>query len=259
MARRRRFHVPTLADAKAGERLELSPAEARHARVLRLAGGEEIELFDSAGHAWLADLAEEDGAALLRAPLAGGQPRTRDAGPAFRLLLATALPKGKRAAVLVEKCTELGVAQIVPLRCARSVVLKGPGSAGCARLRRIAAQAAKQANRTDVPEVSEERTFTQVVAEVDEGAVAVLLDPQASATLDQLLPWDGDAPAGGGPRVLLLLVGPEGGFTREELTLADQAGVRRARLGPYVLRVETAAIAACAIAWQRKWAEFLIG
>ncbi|MBI3831239.1 MAG: 16S rRNA (uracil(1498)-N(3))-methyltransferase [Planctomycetes bacterium] len=229
--------------------MELPADEAKHARVLRLKPGAEIELFDQSGRAWSAALSDDGAAAFLTEFLAqiSGSSAERTRTP--RVILATAWPKGKRAAVLVEKCAELGVAEIVPLRCGRSVVVKDDESEGVERLRRIAAEAAKQSGRTEVPALSAERSLPQIVGEHAAVDLVAMLDPRALESLAELLARE--APAAGDTgdsgRAIVLLVGPEGGFTREEEDIADQAGVRRARLGRHVLRIETACIAACAI------------
>jgi 16S rRNA (uracil1498-N3)-methyltransferase len=252
MARTRRFKVDSLAGATPGARLVLPPDEARHARVLRLKHGAALELFDGSGRAWRATLGEDAASAVL-VEEAGAGPRgsgegTHSEPAAGGLVLATAWPKGKRAAFLIEKCTELGVARIVPLRCARSVVVKDPESQGLVRLRRIAAEAAKQAGRSDVPEIAPERSFQEFVSEAADRGCVVLLDPGAQRRLSDVL---AEASCGAGTS-RVVLVGPEGGFTAEELQHAERCGARCARLAPHILRIETAAISACAV-----WAEGL--
>jgi 16S rRNA (uracil1498-N3)-methyltransferase len=249
MARRRRFHVESLAGASPGARVELPADEAKHARVLRLKPGAALELFDSSGCVWSASLDEDGVGAILDQPksTASGKSANRDPSPC--VILATAWPKGKRAAMLVEKCAELGVTEIVPLRCARSVVVKDNESEGLERLRRIAAEAAKQSGRAEVPAISAERSLPQMMGEHAAGDLVVMLDPRALDSLADLLSREtldsaSDESSG---RAVVLLVGPEGGFTPEEEEIADKAGVRRARLGRHVLRVETACIAACAV------------
>lgn len=244
MARRRRFRVESLALAAPGAQVVLPPDEAKHARVLRLQAGAELELFDAEGRVWLAELAGNGGAAVLRAPVESVVSEA-EAGSGVRVVLATAWPKGKRAAVLVEKCAELGVDEIIPLRCARSVVMKDNESEGVERLRRIAAEAAKQSGRNSVPAISDERGLPQLLADPPGGALCVLLDPRARTSLAQALSQL--EPDAAGTRTVLLLIGPEGGFTPAELDLAGQAGVHSARLGRHVLRVETACVAACAV------------
>ena len=241
MPRPRRFQVDLLAAAAAGAQIPLPTDEARHARVLRLKAGAPVELFDAQGNAWRAQLAADAASAILIGPVsaAPAEPVHR------RLILATAWPKGKRAAFLVEKCTELGVGEIVPLVCARSVVVKGAGSAGVARLRRIATEAAKQSGRFDVPEIRAPQSLDDFVRGVSGRLLLVLLDPKADQSLADVLRQEGAEPEQ--TRLVAILVGPEGGFTDAEIACAVAHGAVRARLAENVLRVETAAMAACAV------------
>jgi 16S rRNA (uracil1498-N3)-methyltransferase len=146
----------------------------------------------------------------------------------------------------VEKCSELGVNLILPVRFARSVVHKTEGSASLARLQRIAAEAAKQCGRNDEPEIGTELTFSELLA--GRGTIwetALLLDARADATLLGVLFEQREALR---EQPLLLIVGPEGGLAPEEMAAASAAGIVSVRLARHVLRVETAALAACAIA-----------
>jgi len=218
--------------------VELGPDEARHVGVLRLEVGTCVELFDTAGRAMLGELDTSKQRVLA---LEASTPYACTAS-GTRLVLATAWPKGKRAAMLVEKCAELGVDAIVPLMCLRGVVQKGEGSAGMVRLRRIAAEASKQSGRRNAPEISEARTLAAALDGAPNGTRIVLLDPCAEIYFSAVLAVEPF------PSEILCLVGPEGGFTREEMEAAEERGAQRARLGAHVLRVETACIAACALA-----------
>ena len=240
MSRLRRFRVESLQGLKPGDAVAMSEAEARHLRVLRLAAGMEITVFDGAGRSALARLAETQAGPV--AELIAVNERTAAAG---QLILASAWPKGKRAALLVEKCTELGVNLILPVCYARSVVHKTEGSESLARLRRIAAGAAKQCGRNDEPEIGAEHSFGQILAAEARHAFALLLDAHADARLADVLLRER---AGLREQTVLLIVGPEGGLAPAELAAAAAAGVVRVRLARHVLRVETAALAACAIA-----------
>jgi len=225
---------------KPGDAVALPEAEARHMRVLRLAAGMEVAVFDGAGRSAVARLAE-----TLEGPGAELVSLRASVVAAGRLILALAWPKGKRAALLVEKCSELGVNVILPVRYARSVVRKAEGSESLARLRRIAAEAAKQCGRNDEPEIGAERPFSLLLAEEAQHALALLLDAHADSLLaDALLERRGSLRK----QTVLLIVGPEGGLAPEELAAAAAAGVVSVRLARHVLRVETAALAACAIA-----------
>jgi 16S rRNA (uracil1498-N3)-methyltransferase len=241
MPKLRRFRVPSLAGLAPGEPLTMPAEEARHARVLRLGTGDEVEIFDDEGREARAAIALDTDAELrvtvqaIRGPTAA----------APRLILATAWPKGKRAAYLVEKCSELGVDRIVPLRCARSIVHKATGSESLARLRRIAAEAAKQTGRRTVPEIAAEEPFVAFVAGHARTAFTLMLDPDGDALLVDAL-TERRATLGDPP--VVLLIGPEGGFTPGEVQAAEEHNVPRVRLTGNLLRVETAALAACAVA-----------
>jgi 16S rRNA (uracil1498-N3)-methyltransferase len=145
---------------------------------------------------------------------------------------------------LVRMCAELGVARIVPLMTRRSVVkLSAEDSAHkLDRLRKICVSASEQSGRSIVTAIAPPATLEELLASRDPSELGVLLSADASApTLPHLL-----RDFAGGP--LLILVGPEGDFTPEEKELALSRGLRAARLTESILRVETAAIAAAAIA-----------
>jgi 16S rRNA (uracil1498-N3)-methyltransferase len=237
LSRVRRFRVDSLEGLQPGQQIALPADEAAHARVLRLENGDALELFDAAGRSADAKFAANAHAEIVEL-------RGAAAPTATRLILATAWPKGKRAALLVEKCSELGVHAIQPVAYARSVVSKDDESEGVVRLRRIAAEAAKQSGRNDVPEILAEQTFAQVLNAHASTSVCVLLDPRGKEELLSVLQ---EKRSGLQSKSLLLLVGPEGGFSDEELAVADARGIHRAKLARHVLRVETAALAACAI------------
>ena len=232
-----RFHLPP-ADLHAGT-VTLAGSEAHHlAHVLRLGEGEGVELFDGAGHAAAATVAGVRGkAAKTVVSLAvDGEPRFRPNVPAVRVTLAVAPPKGDRFRSLVEKATELGVAEIVPLLTARGTVT--PRDAKLDKLRQTALAACKQCGRNVLPVILDPTPFADLLRTTFDGRT-VLLDP-------------GGKPAGFGEGrtdvAVRLLVGPEGGFGEGELRAAADAGVASVRLPTPMLRVETAAVAGVSLA-----------
>ncbi|HYF50791.1 MAG TPA: RsmE family RNA methyltransferase [Planctomycetota bacterium] len=234
----RRFRVPTLANVDAGAELTLPEDQARHARVLRLVAGTEVELFDTQGWTARGELLEAAaGTVRLRSRQQKTQARTR-------LRLAVPWPKGKRAAMLVEKCTELEVDELIPLRAERSVVSKDSESEGVGRLRRIADEAAKQSGRPDVPSISTEHALADVIKGLKDNTCAFVLDPSAEIWITSALEESFDATR---HTDVLLLVGPEGGFSDREMQLLEGHGIRGIRVASHVLRVETAALAGCAV------------
>ncbi|MFM8379686.1 MAG: RsmE family RNA methyltransferase [Planctomycetia bacterium] len=216
-------------------RAELSGDEARHlARVLRAKVGDTVSVFDGRGRAWPARVATlgRDRVGLDLGPVVEVAP------PARPLTIAVALPKGDRQKWMVEKLTELGCTRLVPLVTTRGVA--EATSAAVQRLTRSVVEACKQCGRNTLLEIGSPLTVAEVLAARDAATLALIADPEGDP-LGPLLAHHTNA--------VLALVGPEGGFTAEELAVADAAGCRRVSLGPHVLRVETAAIALAAGIW----------
>jgi 16S rRNA (uracil1498-N3)-methyltransferase len=227
------------ASVPASGRAVLDGEEARHAAtVRRLRVGERLVLSDGAG-------------AMARCVVEGVQ-AGRDAlvtlavesywteePPALRVLVAQALAKGDRGELAVELATEAGVDAIVPWRAARSVAKwedGGRGDKALARWRATARAAAKQARRAHVPEVTEPVTTRELAGLVATMSLAIVLESDVPERLTDLqLPDAGD---------VLLVVGPEGGVTDDELRALRDAGARAVRLGTTVLRTSTASAVA---------------
>ena len=224
-----RFFAEALGGA--GSRLVLSPEETRHLKVRRVAQGDEVRLFDGAGHEASARLMESTGRGAVVEVLA-----VLDAPPdvAPLVTVASAIPKGRRMADLVRACTEVGASRIVPVVAARSVVRPETGERR-ERWVKIAREAAKQSRRGHVPEVAPVSRFEDVVALAAQHDVGLVADAAAEMPLRDALE--------GKPGVsrALVLVGPEGGFTEAELDAARSRGLLTVRLPVPVMRVETAA------------------
>jgi 16S rRNA (uracil1498-N3)-methyltransferase len=220
----------------AGAQAVLDGPEGRHAAtVKRLRAGEVVLLGDGQGGLAQA-VVDATGRDVVELTVTG-----RSAVPAAtpRVVVAQALVKGDRGELAVELATEAGVDAIVPWTAARCVVRWAEGdrgNKGLARWRSTAREAAKQARRAWVPVVHEPAS-TRVLAErVAAAACALVLHESATVMLaDVRLPVTGD---------VLLVVGPEGGVTEEELDLLTAAGAQAVRLGPEVLRASTAAAVA---------------
>jgi 16S rRNA (uracil1498-N3)-methyltransferase len=213
-------------------RAVLAGDEARHlARVMRCTVGDEVVVFDGHGTSWQARVAsigrDEVG-------LEVGEAVTESRSTRVPVTLAVALPKGERQKWLVEKLTELGVERLVPLATTRGVAEATP--AAVERLTRGAIEACKQCGRDAVMTIAPPRSVAEIVRDTSSGATLVVADRDG-------LPVDAVVEEG---RSVVALVGPEGGFTAEELATVEAAGGRRVSLGPHVLRVETAAIALAA-------------
>lgn len=215
-----------------GNRAFLEGDEARHvARVMRARTGDSLEVFDGQGRWWTATITEID-RGKVELELGTGSSEPTAAGG--RLTLAVALPKGDRQKWLIEKLTELGVDRLVPLQTTRGVA--EPTAAAIERLRRGVIEACKQCGRCRLLEITAPGTLQSIVS-LAPPARRLLADPAGLPLAAAATPTGGD---------LLVAVGPEGGFTTEEVAAAEAAGFRRVSLGPHILRIETAAIAMAA-------------
>jgi 16S rRNA (uracil1498-N3)-methyltransferase len=215
-----------------GERAVLSGAEAHHLiHVMRAEPGRRIELFDGSGRQWVAEVrriarSEVELALLAEEPIDRESPAD--------VTLAVALPKGDRQRWLVEKAVELGVRRLVPLETARGVAR--PGDTALERLRRCVIEASKQCGRNRLLEIGPPQPWAVLLAATADVPQRWMAYPGGDR-LPPLAPHD----------PVVLAVGPEGGFTADEVTAAVQAGWRLVDLGPRTLRVETAAILLAAL------------
>jgi 16S rRNA (uracil1498-N3)-methyltransferase len=242
MAERRRIYAPP--EAFAGDRLLLQGERLRHLRtVLRLAPGDEFTVTDGAGAEYLASverLGRDEGRAAVRGRTEPGRES------ALALVLAQALPRGDRFALVLEKAVELGVSGVVPVRSRRT----GPGGGGAsaARWQRIVESAVAQSGRTRLPALHPVRPFDELVADPTAFDLKILLFEHGTDSLG------GAAERRPAPRSVLLAVGPEGGWSEQEVQQARQAGFVVARFGPRTLRTETAGLAALAVL-QHRWGD----
>ncbi|UNK72267.1 16S rRNA (uracil(1498)-N(3))-methyltransferase [Microbacterium sp. H1-D42] len=230
------FIVPTCSDVGEGELLTLTGAEAKHASVVRrVRVGESVTIGDGSG-VWLEGAVEDVSAAQVTVRVTA---RAMQEQPQSRIVLAQALAKGDRDELAVQAACELGADEIIPWQAARSVSRwEGPKAAkGRERWATIVREAAKQAHRAWVPAVAEVNSTAQLAARAGTHRMLVL-DPSAQTPLTSIRPDDRD---------ILLVVGPEGGVSPEELSRFTDAGAELVRLGDTVLRTSTAGPAAIAV------------
>jgi len=234
---RRRLYVP--AERLAGARLVLDGDDHQHvARVLRGEAGERLTLFDGAGTEVDAEIVRV-GKRDTELTLGARRPGAATAAPVAVTLLVAA-PRGERMDLVLQKATELGVARIVPVVTERSVARPEPTRRE--RWEKIAREAARQCGRADVPRVEPPLELEAALAAPDLPARRFALwEGERARSLRARL---AEAPAA----PVALLVGPEGGFPAGEIAAAEAAGFVPVTLGPRVLRVETAAIVAVALA-----------
>ncbi|MER5637364.1 16S rRNA (uracil(1498)-N(3))-methyltransferase [Kitasatospora sp. NPDC002227] len=228
-----------LAGAAPGAVLRLDGPEGRHAAaVKRLEPGEAVTLADGAGrgvHGTVAAVHGKDALDVLVAEV------REEPVAAARIVVVQALPKGDRGELAVETMTEVGVDVVIPWAASRCITQwKGDrGAKALAKWRATAREAGKQARRLRFPEVGEPMTTRQLLPLLGAASFAAVLHEEGSLPLAAAeLPPAGD---------LVLIVGPEGGISPEELAAFAEAGAKPYRLGPSVLRTSTAGVAGGAL------------
>ena len=210
--------------------------EARHlARVMRAKTGDTVELFDGHGTSWAATVERIQ---RNHVELSLDQKQLEPVSDKPTLTLAVALPKGDRQKWLIEKITELGTDSLVPLTTTRSVA--EPTVAAMGRLRRGVIESCKQSGRNRLLEITPPQSLHDLLATSSAG-LRILACPDGSP-MHSLLSKPIDN--------LLIVIGPEGGFTDEEISTAQAHGFQQMSLCQNILRIETAAVAAAVIAGQ---------
>lgn len=225
-----RFYCP---DPPSNGRQRLEAGEARHlSRVCRLGVGDVVEVFDGRGWATRSEVIAIGDDWVELAAVGAALPGPL---PPIRLTLASAVSKGDRFDWLVEKATELGVERMIPIVTDRSVV--EPGSGKLSRLRRSIIEASKQCRRDRLMVLDPPMRWSDLAGSHPE-STKFIADPAG-------LPASRIAAIAHG-QIVILAVGPEGGFTASERQLADQTGWVAVNLSVYTLRIETAGLAGCA-------------
>jgi 16S rRNA (uracil1498-N3)-methyltransferase len=224
-----------------GPIVRIRGAELRHMRVMRLRAGAEVMLIDELGVTHSGHMLKLDSreARVELSPPAQSQPKAARTETAPPLILAAAIIKGPRMDFLVEKAAEIGAVALWPLKLSRALI-REPGGERLARWRRLAQAAAKQSLSTQVMDVRPPIAMHDLIEAAPRDMLAIICQPGAPALQEVI----GDA----APRGVLIACGPEGGFSADELGMAEAAGFRSAGLGDKRLRSETAAIVALALA-----------
>ncbi len=222
---------------------ELPEAQAHYiGRVLRHAAGDAVQLFDGSGQEYLGALIEVGKKAVrveLREQLAG------QAESPLRIHLGQGLSRGERMDWAIQKATELGVSEITPIVSERCEVRLKDERADkrLAHWRQVAISACEQCGRSVLPLIHPPITLAEWQGHV-QAELKLVLHPVAA-------PLESHAR----PHSLAFLIGPEGGLSEAEVEQAKAAGFHAARLGPRVLRTETAPVVALAVA-QQLWGDF---
>lgn len=228
-----------------GARVLLSPGAFNHAvRVLRLKAGAPVALFNGLRGEFqgvLESVSRREAAVRVEALL------PREAESPLQVLLAQCISRGERMDYTLQKAVELGVAGIMPLLSEHAAVSLGDGERLARQLdhwRGVVIAACQQCGRNRLPPVQEPRALSAWLADEVPAGLKLMLEPLAACRLTELAP----APA------ITLLIGPEGGFSPAEITRAHGAGFVGVRLGPRIMRTETAGLAALA-ALQTLWGD----
>lgn len=213
----------------------LEAQEAHHLlHVMRAKVGERVMLFDGSGAEFAAEIVKCGRAGVELRVL---ERREVDREVPFELVVGVSLPKGDRQKWLVEKLTELGVTEMMPLETERGVAQ--PTDSALERLQRSVVEAAKQCGRNRLMRIAKPQAIGEWMAlTMASDCRRWIAHPQGEA----LAAVDVARPV-----ATRIAVGPEGGFTDAEVAAAMAAGWQRVALGPRILRVETAAVALAAV------------
>jgi len=222
------------------EQIRITGSDVRHiTKALRLQPGDKISVADGRGQKYIIKLVETSEEVVI------GEIQDEfiaQVEPEVKVTLLQGLPKSKKMDLIVQKCTELGIDQVIPMETKRSVVKLKPSKAKRRQKRwqKIAEEAAKQSGRAMIPKIGELKDFAdleEVIADYD----LVLIpweDEDSDGLKNKLQNLDLN------PEKILLVIGPEGGFASEEVDKAKELGAKSVTLGPRILRTETAGLAA---------------
>ena len=213
-----------------GDLLTLPAGASSHlVRVLRLKKDAQFTLFDGKGGEYAATLVDENPKAA-RASVRDFDDIDRESS--LRITLIQAVSRSEHMDVTIQKATELGISEIVPVVCERSIPLnKARAARKCQRWSQIAISACEQSGRTRLPVIHEIHPLARALSETN-AAIKLALDPTAVSGLTGIALETSS---------LCLLAGPEGGLSPSEVAASTDAGFRRIRFGPRILRTETAA------------------
>lgn len=217
------------------------------ARVLRMQPGDRLILMDEEG--WEHQgLIKEIGSDKLIVGLEGSTLRKTGEHP--RITLCQGLPKGDKLELIIQKCTELGLDRLIPFTSGRTVpkLDQEREQKRLERWRRIAREASQQAGRPTVPEIASVTPLDRMLDTVDAEVKLLLWEGEQTRRLKEVMA------ALPKPRQVAVIVGPEGGLSREEAELAERRGFVPVTLGDRILRTETAGIAITAIL-QYQWGD----
>ena len=224
--------------------------------VLRMRPGDQFVVLDNSGWEYQAELEDIDAAMasahILQKRLAIGEPRTK-------IRLYQGLLKGRHFEWVLQKCTEIGIVEFVPVISDRCLIssLDDISSDKMQRWQRIILEAAEQSHRGRLPRLHQPVLFSQACDQIRQAGLGMMLwESETKSALKDILQasFVAGRTTKGRPRrpfSISMLIGPEGGFTQEEADLAQQYGLRTITMGARILRAETAGlVAATAILYE---------
>ena len=214
--------------------IELPRDTASHiVKVLRARLGDSLVLFNGDGHEHLGAIEAIQGS---RVTVSIAEARAVDRESPLHVVLVQAIPRGDRMDFVIQKATELGVSRIIPVLSARSVVRlnERQHESKLQHWRGVAISACEQCGRNRLPQIDPPVDLIDHFGRPSGLALRLVLDPDTA----------GSQPAGPAPAAIEVTIGPEGGFSPQELDAMRLAGLTGVRLGPRILRTETAALVA---------------
>jgi len=226
-------------DQKTNDLITLSGETAHHLlHVLRMSPGEKVILCDGAETDYMTVIEETNPKKpLIICRTESSTPSLSE--PLTKIVLYQGLPKADKLEFIIQKCVELGVNEIIPVATSRSVV-RIKGDKKTARYQRIAESAAGQSMRGIIPKVSDAIFFEGAVKRLDKTHLTlVAYETEKTCTLKEVLSQSSN-------KHINIWIGPEGGFTEEEISTLTEHGAIPITLGERILRTETAAIATVA-------------
>jgi len=244
-----RVYAPDAATAQSI--VVLPPDEVHHLRhVLRMSAGDEVGVFDGAGHEWSGRIVSAD-RSTVKVELVSPVAATRE--PAVHVILAIGLLKGDQMDAVVRDATMLGAAEIVPMATAH-VAVSGKArenEKAISRWTRVAIASARQCGRAVVPLVATVTPFEVLLSQMVRDETIIAVEPGADLGINPpCVPADlGTSPPYVRPAKALVLVGPEGGWSTGEIEMARKCGARPRQLGPRTLRAESAPIVLLSVLW----------
>jgi len=230
-----------------GNDIALASAAANHvARVLRMRVGDAISIFDGNGGEYRSEIARVTGNEVV---VSVGEHVHGTSESPLRITITQGIPRSERMDWALQKATELGVAVIAPVIAARSVVRldESQGAKKLEHWRSIVIGACEQCGRNRIPQVLQPTSLRNHLATHPKEGLRLVLSPTAPGSLAGLTSM---------PTKVELLIGPEGGLDDDELIQAQNAGFVPVRLGPRVLRTETAAVTALSVL-QAMWGDLV--